>query len=60
MLKSDGMQGILNTETNNCPRCRGFIVSDMFVTEVILLAGMRCINCGWVKLDEERKEPRRY
>lgn len=40
----------------NCPRCRGFIVHAIFVTELVLLAGVRCVNCGWIKFDEERKE----
>jgi len=60
MLRSDGTQDILRYERPKCPRCRGFIVADMFVTEILLLAGARCINCGWVKLYEERKEIRRY
>lgn len=43
--------GILNYR---CPRCNGLIVPDTFLCETSYwLDGLRCVNCGWVKLKEK-------
>ena len=46
MLKSDGMQGTLN-----CDKCKGLLVSDTFIDAFQRRTGIRCVNCGSIKLD---------
>lgn len=37
-----------------CSKCKGLLVSDMFLDDSSYwLSGMRCVNCGSVKLDEK-------
>ena len=48
MLESDGMQTI-----SSCPRCKGLIIKDKVLAESMYWVGMlRCINCGWIQLEE--------
>jgi hypothetical protein len=37
-----------------CPRCKGLVVADVFVHVYQYVPGVRCLNCGWVKFDEEK------
>lgn len=50
MGKLDGMRDILSCE--KCYRCNGLLVSDKFVCQFQWIDGIRCVNCGWVKLKE--------
>lgn len=37
-----------------CPKCKGLLVDDLVLAEnAYWLEGLRCINCGWVKLEEK-------
>ena len=49
MLKLAGTQTI-----SSCPRCQGLVVGDTFLCETSYwINGLRCVNCGWVKLEEK-------
>ena len=40
--------------TSSCPRCKGLVVDDAFLCETSYwIGGLRCVNCGWVKLQEK-------
>lgn len=34
-----------------CVRCAGFVVLDYFYSVNEWIKGLRCINCGWAKLE---------
>lgn len=37
-----------------CPKCKGFVVEDTTLAEsAYWVLSLRCINCGWVKLNEK-------
>lgn len=36
--------------TCRCPKCKGLIVRDSFLHFCTWLLGIRCVNCGWVKI----------
>lgn len=37
-----------------CPRCKGLVVNDNVLAEnAYWLDSLRCVNCGWVKLEEK-------
>lgn len=37
-----------------CPRCQGLVISDIFLCESSYwVNGLRCLNCGWVKLQKK-------
>lgn len=38
-----------------CPRCKGLLVKDEFNYCFEWLTGIRCLNCGYIKLDKEQK-----
>lgn len=38
---------------NECARCKGLVVLDYFNNLFRWLRGVRCVNCGWVKLLED-------
>jgi hypothetical protein len=38
------------SECNGCIRCRGLLVVDYFYSICGWLKGIRCVNCGWVKM----------
>lgn len=41
-------------DIDKCPRCQGLIIDDMFLCETYCwLYGFRCVNCGWVKLQDK-------
>lgn len=51
MSKLDGTQ---ITSSYRCPRCKGLVVNDLVLCETSYwLNGLRCVNCGWVKLPEK-------
>jgi hypothetical protein len=33
-----------------CPKCEGLVVADNFQHLFRWLRGLRCVNCGWIKL----------
>lgn len=42
------------TSSCKCPRCQGLVVDDILLCEVSYWMGvLRCVNCGWVKLQEK-------
>jgi hypothetical protein len=47
MLELDGTQ-----DTLNCKRCNGLVVPDKFICQFQWIEGIRCVNCGYVKLKE--------
>lgn len=52
MSKSDGT--LITSSCNRCLRCKGLLVSDIFLCDSTnWLRGLRCVNCGWVKIQEE-------
>lgn len=51
MSESDGMPV---TSSYKCKRCKGLVISDIFICEgSYWMNGLRCVNCGWVKLEEK-------
>lgn len=34
----------------DCPKCKGLLVIDKFHYFYTWIRGLRCVNCGWVKL----------
>ena len=50
MLKQVGTQTTLNCE---CIRCKGLVVLDYIsYFSSIWLKELRCVNCGWVKVED--------
>jgi hypothetical protein len=48
------MENELITSSCKCPKCKGLIVDDVVLCEASYwMAVLRCINCGWVKLQEK-------
>lgn len=38
-----------------CEKCKtGFVITDLFIQDNQWLPGYRCINCGWMKIDETK------
>lgn len=37
-----------------CKKCQGLVVEDSFRQEDRWLPGFRCVNCGHIKIDEEK------
>lgn len=48
MPGSDGMQ-----TTSSCPKCKGLWIPDIFLCDNYWIDGIRCVNCGKVKLNEK-------
>lgn len=39
--------------TDLCGKCKGLFVSDLFLCDDYWINGIRCVNCGNVKLNEK-------
>ncbi len=52
MLKQQS-QSQQKSKKNECKRCKGLVVLDYFHSLFRWLRGVRCVNCGWVKLLED-------
>lgn len=37
-----------------CPRCKGLVVEHSIYHMSTMLPGVRCVNCGWIKIDEQK------
>ena len=48
------MENELITSSCRCPKCKGLLIDDIFLCEASYwMGGLRCVNCGWVKLQEK-------